>query len=297
MGVSVKKIHYNIFSFLMLFLILNNAWSSNESPKYTQSVGATYPLVVTTNKPLAIIARAALGDNVRVEFLQSASQSAHDLTLSISSLGEIQKAQLVILLGNDVEPRMAKAVSVLPKNRIIRVLDLPSLRFNLEPHLLNHAHQRDSHVWLDPQNGNLIAHAIQDRLGAKRQNIIAETEILRLRSILSPYAKSRYLTHHDAFSHFSRGFGLSSGLSIRDASGGQKGARSQYLLRKNALQSGVQCVFVEPQYGHKDAQGIAQSLNLPIINIDPRGMSQSLIDKGYEQFMQRLVAQFRACFG
>ena len=138
-------------------------------------------------------------------------------------------------------------VSVLPKNRIIRVLDLPSLRFNLEPHLLNHAHQRDPHVWLDPQNGNLIAHAIQDRLGAKRQNIIAETEILRLRSILSPYAKSRYLTHHDAFSHFSRGFGLSSGLSIRDASGGQKGARSQYLLRKNALQSGVQCVFVEPQ--------------------------------------------------
>ena len=119
---------------------------------------------------------------------------------------------------------------------------------------------------------------------------------MRLRSILAPYAKSNYLTHHDAFSHFSRGFGLSSGLSIRDASGGQKGARSQYLLRKNALQSGVQCVFVEPQYGNKDAQVIADILNLPIISIDPQGMSQTLIDDGYEQFMQRIVAQFKACF-
>ena len=75
-----------------------------------------------------------------------------------------------------------------------------------------------------------------------------------------------------------------------------KKALSQYLLRKNALQSGVQCVFVEPQYGNKDAQVIADILNLPIISIDPQGMTQTLIDDGYEQFMQRIVAQFKACF-
>jgi zinc transport system substrate-binding protein len=252
--------------------------------------------VVTTNKPLAIIARAALGDNVKVQFLQSASQSSHDLTLSISALGKIQKAQLVVLLGDQVEPRVAKAVSALPQNRVIRVLDLPTLRFHAESDQVSQDHQRDPHVWLDPQNGNLIGRAIQDMFGVKARNIIGEIEIMRLRSILAPYAKSNYLTHHDAFSHFSRGFGLSSGLSIRDASGGQKGARSQYLLRKNALQSGVQCVFVEPQYGNKDAQVIADILNLPIISIDPQGMTQTLIDDGYEQFMQRIVAQFKACF-
>ncbi|MBT5795864.1 MAG: hypothetical protein HOI09_00630, partial [Porticoccaceae bacterium] len=45
-----------------------------------------------------------------------------------------------------------------------------------------------------------------------------------------------------------------------------------------------------------DAQGIADMLNLPIISIDPQGMTQALIDDGYEQFMQGLVAQFKACF-
>ena len=81
----------------MLFFALNAAGTSIDSPEYSKNVPA--PLVVTTNKPLAIIAKAALGDNVRVQFLQSASQSSHDLTLSISALGKIQKAQLVVLLG------------------------------------------------------------------------------------------------------------------------------------------------------------------------------------------------------
>jgi zinc transport system substrate-binding protein len=294
LGAGLKKIYYNVFGILVLFFALNAAGSSIDSPEYSKNASA--PLVVTTNKPLAIIAKAALGDNVRVQFLQSASQSSHDLTLSISALGKIQKAQLVVLLGDQVEPRVAKAVLALPQNRVIKVLDLPTLRFHAESDQVSQDHQRDHHVWLDPQNGNLIGRAIQDMFGVKAHNIIGDLEIMRLRSILAPYAKNNYLTHHDAFSHFSRGFGLSSGLSIRDSSGGQKGAKSQYILRKHALQSGIQCVFVEPQYGNKDAQGIADMLNLPIISIDPQGMTQALIDDGYEQFMQGLVAQFKACF-
>ncbi|MFT5037539.1 MAG: zinc transport system substrate-binding protein [Flavobacteriaceae bacterium] len=289
----MKKIHYNIFGILALFSALNTTGASSESPRYSESLDTSQILVVTTNKPLAIIARAALGNSARVEFLQSASQSVHDLTLSISSLGKIQKAQLVVLLGDEVEPRVAKAVSTLPKHRVLRVLDLPFLRFDAESKQL---HQRDPHVWLDPQNGNLIGRGIQDRLGVGGRDIIRDVEVTRLRSILAPYVKRRYLTHHDAFGHFARGFGLASGLSIRDASGGQKGAKSQYLLRKDALANTVECVFVEPQYASKDAQGIAATLNLPIISIDPQGTSQPLRDEGYEQFMQRLVAQFRACF-
>ena len=292
----MKKIYYNIFAILALFSALNTTGASSESPRYSESLDTSQLLVVTTNKPLAIIARAALGNSARVEFLQSASQSVHDLTLSISSLGKIQKAQLVVLLGDEVEPRVAKAVSTLPKHHVLRVLDLPFLRFDTESKQLSHDHQRDPHVWLDPQNGNLIGRAIQDRLGVRGQDIIRDVEVTRLRSILAPYVKRRYLTHHDAFGHFARGFGLASGLSIRDASGGQKGTKSQYLLRKDALANTVECVFVEPQYANKDAQGIAATLNLPIISIDPQGTSQPLRDEGYEQFMQRLVAQFSACF-
>ncbi|MDE0746239.1 MAG: zinc ABC transporter substrate-binding protein [Porticoccaceae bacterium] len=292
----MKKIHYNISGILILFFALNASGANSESSKYSESLEVSQMLVVTTNKPLAIIARAALGDSARVEFLQSASQSAHDLTLSISALGKMQKAQLVVLLGDEVEPRVAKAVSVLPKHRVIRVLDLPFLRSDKESKQVSDDHQRDPHVWLDPQNGNLIGRAIQDRVGVSGQDIIRDVEVTRLSSILAPYAKKRYLTHHDAFGHFARGFGLASGLSIRDAGGRQKGAKSQYLLRKEALANTVECVFVEPQYANKDAQGIAATLNLPIISIDPQGTSQPLIDEGYEQFMQRLVAQFRACF-
>ena len=62
------------------------------------------PLVVTTTKPLAIIAKAALGKHAKIEFLQSAKQSAHDIVLSVGSLEKIHRAELVIFIGDQMEP-------------------------------------------------------------------------------------------------------------------------------------------------------------------------------------------------
>lgn len=105
-----------------------------------------------------------------------------------------------------------------------------------------------------------------------------------------------YLSHHDAYDHFVRAFELPAGLSLRDARGSVKGVQSQYQLRKTIMASNISCIFVEPQYQGKDAAAVAAEFALPLVALDPQGLSQPLNHEAYSQFIGSLVAQFKACF-
>ena len=83
---------------------------------------------------------------------------------------------------------------------------------------------------------------------------------------------------------------------MREANGARKGAKSQYVLRKFAKENDVKCVFVEPQYGDKDAFVVASSLDLPLRTLDAQGANQQLSETGYAEVMQTFTAQFKACF-
>jgi zinc transport system substrate-binding protein len=292
----IKKIQYNV---LALAVILGSLISGASAQEAKRS-GAEKPRIITTIKPLAIIAKSAVGDNARVEFLQSAVQSAHEVTLPVSALIKIGQAELVIWIGRGFEARIGNSMAMLPKAKKITVMDLEMIAADPTTNPDHHDHhqqlQFDPHIWLNPANGNILASNIQKRLGLPQSAIIDTQLIERLNAELEPVKNRNYLTHHDAFAHFVAAFEISSGLSIRDASGASQGARSQYKLRQKAEALGVSCIFVEPQYADKDARIIARELNLPLKVIDPQGFDQPLTADAYSKFMLGLVSQFKACF-
>jgi ABC-type Zn2+ transport system substrate-binding protein/surface adhesin len=61
-------------------------------------------------------------------------------------------------------------------------------------------------------------------------------------------------------------------------------------------QQTARCVFVEPQYKHKDAQVLASALDLPLREIDPMAGEQELTANGYYHFLVTFIGQFTACF-
>ena len=300
-----EKIQYNVLNLflalpLMLIMVLSTVGGSFAS---AQSVESSLPLVITTIKPLAIIAKSALGDSANVEYLQSGAQSAHDLSLKVSALRKITQADLVIWIGEDFEARVAKNLQALPTSKLMTVLDVPIKHRdagegkNPGKPGTHHSHlTTDPHVWLNPHNANLIGRRIQAQLGIPVKDVISSTEIAQLQAQLQPYASANYLSHHDAFGHFVSAFNLQPSLSIRDASGAQQGAKTQYKIRQAAVRGRAQCIFVEPQYGDKDAKVMAQSLQIPIRSLDPQGFDQPLNGEAYSEFMHSLVAQFKACF-
>ena len=317
-----KMIHYNNLLKIVTFLSALTAQIVLAAPEIAQSLTNNpliqKPLIITTIKPLAIIAQSAVGDQARVEYLQSAVQSAHEVSLPVSALKKIDQADLIIWIGEMFESRVAKPMALVPQDKRITVMQLPLIApqdtgseqevGSHSGHMHTHdesAHSElsahsalsaDPHVWLNATNANRIAAEIQQRLNLPLKNIISAEQIATLATELAPLRDRQFLVHHDALDHFTSTFKLQSGLAIRDASGAIQGVRSQYRLRQQTIASAASCVFIEPQYADRDAQVIAQDLSLPVALIDLQGLDQALVGDAYASFMWTLAQQFKSCF-
>ena len=156
--------------------------------------------------------------------------------------------------------------------------------------------ERDTQLCLNPASGNRSAAVIQARLGLPIKDMISLQYMARLKAEFAASADKTYLSHHEAYAHFAAAFDLKLGPSIRNASGGTQGAKTQYRLRKTSVKTNISCVFVEPQYKDKDAAIIAAEYGLPVVELDTQGLSQTLSERAYTEFIDRLVVQFKACF-
>jgi len=329
-----KVIRYNNLLKIVTFLSALTAQTVLAAPEIAQPLTNNpliqKPLIITTIKPLAIIAQSAVGDQARVEYLQSAVQSAHEVSLPVSALKKIDQADLIIWIGEMFESRVAKPMALVPQDKRITVMQLPliapqntgieqevgshsghmhthdeSAHSGLSAHSESSAHSglsahsalsADPHVWLNPTNANRIAAEIQQRLNLRVKDIISAEQIATLATELAPLRDRQFLVHHDALDHFTSTFKLQSGLSIRDASGASQGVRSQYRLRQQAIASAASCIFIEPQYADRDARVIAQELSLQVTLIDLQGLEQALVGDAYASFIQTLALQFKGCF-
>jgi zinc transport system substrate-binding protein len=329
-----KVIHYNNLLKIVTFLSALTAQTVLAAPEIAQPLTNNpliqKPLIITTIRPLAIIAQSAVGDQARVEYLQSAVQSAHEVSLPVSALKKIDQADLIIWIGEMFESRVAKPMALVPQDKRITVMQLPliapqntgieqevgshsghmhthdeSAHSGLSAHSESSAHSglsahsalsADPHVWLNPTNANRIAAEIQQRLNLRVKDIISAEQIATLATELAPLRDRQFLVHHDALDHFTSTFKLQSGLSIRDASGASQGVRSQYRLRQQAIASAASCIFIEPQYADRDARVIAQEMSLQVALIDLQGLEQALVGDAYASFIQTLALQFKGCF-
>ena len=295
----IKKIQYNTCGLLLCLLALGSGSLSADSMSEPVLEPLSEPFIVTSIKPLAIIAQSAVGDQARVEYLLPDNQSPHDFSLPVSALKKIASAELVVWIGPGFETRSAKTMAKLPPSKLITAMDqIDPLAGDaaVAPGSHSKAMSADPHLWLDPDYGNAIAAEIQARLGLPIRQIIGQDEIQALRASMAASQDKTYLSHHDAYDHFVRAFELPAGLSLRDARGSVKGVQSQYQLRKTIMASNISCIFVEPQYQGKDAAAVAAEFALPLVALDPQGLSQPLNHEAYSQFIGSLVAQFKACF-
>ena len=305
----INKLQCNAFLLSMSLLLIASsipvfgqiAHGEKENP----SIGQQKPLIITTIKPLAIIAKSAVGENAQVETLQTTVQSAHDVTLTLSSLKRVEQAALIIWVGGGFEGRIGKSLGLQPEDKQLILAEMEFISAGPVDKGGHHHHddhhgeidlQFDPHIWLNPANANILANRIQQRLDLPLSPVMSAELIEKLKRDLEPYKSRSFLTHHDAYDHFIEAFGLSDGLSIRDPSGASQGARSQYLLRREVEATGISCIFIEPQYADRDARVFARELELPMVVLDPQGIEQQLTADSYSQFMVKMAGQFKACF-
>jgi zinc/manganese transport system substrate-binding protein len=138
--------------------------------------------VVTTTEDLASIAREVGGDRISVEAIARGYQDPHFVEAKPSFILKLQKADVLIVVGRELEigwlppliqqSRNGKiqpgAEAYLDASLQVEILEIPTgqiTRAMGDVHPLG-----NPHYWLDPENGKRIAKEIADKLSELRPN-------------------------------------------------------------------------------------------------------------------------------
>ena len=122
--------------------------------------------VVTTTTDLRALVQAVGGEHVAVESIATPEQDPHSIELKPAQLARLRRAELVVRIGLDHEPWLARVKTdamVLDASRGVRLLQTETPRLRVERRAHVHAYG-NTHYWLDPQNAHPITAAIVEAL-------------------------------------------------------------------------------------------------------------------------------------
>jgi len=258
---------------------------------------AASPSVVVSLPPLHSLAAAIMGDTGAPHLMLRGGRSPHNAALRPSDLRRLRDATLVVWVGPTLENFLAKPLAAInKKSTIITLLDLEPIKRlarrtgrSWEKH--DHEAPRglsdrliDPHVWLSPTNAAAIARSVADALisqdpaNAVSYKNNAKSLVDRIGSLdftlkksLIPVRRAPYLVFHDAYQYFERHFGLKALGAISISPERRPGARRIADIRQRVEQSGVQCVFREPQFPPRTINTIIKGTKARIGILDPLG--------------------------
>ncbi len=264
------------------------------------------PLVVTTIRPLTLIAEEIAGSVANVRQMLPDTDTEHHYSLRVSDRQLLDQADLVVWVGPGLEHFLASSLLTRTSETVITAAQLPAIVWPSAD-----TQRGDYHLWLNPDNAVAIARAISAWLSVQLPEDVAQlNDNLRafeaaqytaaddIRAGLKDLTTNALLVDHDAFGHFVDYFGLYQAGALRGASGLPAGARElQYLL---ALEN-VRCVVAEPRHRSDRVRRVAERLGAKVVVIDPLGgvaSDQSLPESTtgrYAEFMRAIGAQLADC--
>jgi zinc/manganese transport system substrate-binding protein len=250
--------------------------------------------VVTVTQDLAAIAREVGGDRIKVSPLAKGYQDPHSVEAKPSLVLILNRADLLIVVGRDLEAawlpplitqsRNAKiqpgANGYLDPSTSAKILDLPTgavTRAMGDVHPLG-----NPHYWLDPENGRRIAVAIKDKLSqmdaanadyyAQRQadfdrRLVAAAQ--RWKAQLAPYKGLKVVTYHRSWTNFIDAFGLDV-IGYVEPKPGIPPTPQHTLDVINAMKAqNVKLIIVEPYFDLKTPNSIASHTGARVLVLPP----------------------------
>jgi zinc/manganese transport system substrate-binding protein len=250
--------------------------------------------VVTTTEDLAAIAREVGGDRITVESIARGYQDPHFVEAKPSFILKLQKADLLIVVGRELEigwlppliqqSRNAKvqvgAQGYLDASQRARILDIPTgqvTRAEGDVHP-----QGNPHYWLDPENGKAIAKEIADKFSELRPNDRAmfdqrltafngrvDDAEKRWLAAMQPYKGVKVVTYHRSFPNFAERFGLDIVGYVEPRPGIPPSPQHTLDLINDMKRQNVKLVLVEPYFDLKTPNSIGRETGAQVLVLPP----------------------------
>ena len=250
--------------------------------------------VVTTTSDLASIAQEVGGDKVKVTALAKGYQDPHFVEAKPSFVFLLNKAQLLVVIGRDLESawlpplitqsRNAKiqpgSSGYLDASQNVRILDMPTGAIT---RAMGDVHPSGNpHYWLDPENGGRIARSIEGRLSqldsansayykaraTDFERRLAEAQ-KRWKAMIAPYKGVKVVTYHRSWTNFADAFGLDV-IGFVEPKPGIPPTPQHTLDVINAMKAqNVKIIMVEPYFDSKTPNSIASKSGAKVLVMPP----------------------------
>lgn len=250
--------------------------------------------IMTATTDLASLAQEIGGDKVDVESVARGYQDPHFVDPKPSFLLKLSKADLLIVVGLELEigwlpplitqssnPRIqVGAPGYFDASRFARILELPTgqvTRAEGDVHPLG-----NPHYWLDPDNGLRIAKGIQNKLSEMRPNDAAyfaqrydafeqhlKQSDQQWLAQMKPYAGRKVVTYHRSWPNFAEHFGLDVVGYVEPRPGIPPSPQHTVELIGQMKRDGVKVIMVEPYFDLKTPNAIARDTGAVVVVLMP----------------------------
>jgi zinc/manganese transport system substrate-binding protein len=277
--------------------------------------------VIATTEDLASIAREVGGDRITVDSIAKGYQDPHFVEAKPSFILKLQKADVLILVGRELEIGWLPPLIQQSRNSRIQVggpgyldaslqaqiLDVPTgavTRAEGDVHPLG-----NPHYWMDPENGKIIAQEISDRLIKLRPNDRAYFEERvkdflgrlgeaqkRWLGMMAPYKGTKVVTYHRSFPNFAARFGLDIVGYVEPKPGIPPSPQHTLDLINQMKKSNIKLVLVEPYFDLKTPNAIGRETGAEVLVMPPSvGGTKDVTDyfKLFDYDLNLLVAAIK----
>ena len=275
--------------------------------------------VVTTTSDIASIMREVGGQHVDVTSIARGYQDPHFVEPKPSFLLLLRKADLIAVIGLDLETgwlpplidqsRNARirpgSAGYLDMSRGVEILDRPAVvnRSMGDVHPLG-----NPHYWLDPANAVRMAMQIERKLAQlKPENAAYFATRLndfkrrmneankRWTATLAPYKGAKIVTYHNSWPNFMRRYGLDVVGYIEPKPGVPPSPSHLFQLIGSMKQQKVKAIVMEPYFDHKTPQSVADRTGAKLVVVYPSvGGAKSGTDDYFALFDTNIAALVKA---
>jgi ABC-type Zn uptake system ZnuABC Zn-binding protein ZnuA len=250
--------------------------------------------VVTSTTDLAALAQEVGGDRIDVESIARGYQDPHFVEAKPSFLLKLRKADLLIVVGLQLEigwlpplitqcgnPKIQVAApGYLEASQFAEILEIPTTQVT---RAMGDVHPLGNpHYWLDPENGRRIARGIQQKLAEMRPGDAAHFEqryqafSQRLNQEerkwdeeMKPFHGRKVVTYHRSWPNFAKRFDLDVVGYVEPRPGippspGHTVELIQLMKREN-----VKVIMVEPYFDLKTPNAVARDTGAQVMVMLP----------------------------
>ena len=250
--------------------------------------------VVTATEDLAAIAREVAGDRASIESLARGYQDPHYVEPKPSFILKLQKADVLIVVGRELEIGWLPPLIQQSRNSRIQpgadgyldaslqaeILEIPQgqiTRAMGDVHPLG-----NPHYWLDPENGRRVAKAIGEKLDQLRPgdkasfdqrladfNTRLDAAEKRWITAMAPFKGVKIVTYHRSFPNFADRFGLDIIGYVEPRPGIPPTPQHTLDLINEMKRQNVKLMLIEPYFDLKTPNAIGRDTGAKVLVMLP----------------------------